>query len=69
MPQNSDRRTFLSGLVCLSLSPLAAGKIPQGKISNRDSKQTLNKITPLNREYVSVNGWVVAKVTLTKGTH
>ncbi len=69
MLQNPVRRSFLSGLVCLSLSPLAAGKIPQGKISNRDSKQTLNKITPINREYVSVDGWVVAKETLTKGMH
>ena len=67
MLYHTNRRSFLSGLLFISLSPLAAGKPSRSKTFNHNHQQTLNKIQPLDRDYVSINGWVLAKHTLTQG--
>ena len=66
MPQYPNRRSFMSGLLLLSLSPLATGKLPDSKIPDPNRK-VLKKIKPLDSNYVAVNGWVVAKDSLTQG--
>lgn len=66
MPQHPNRRSFLGGLLFISLSPLATGELPHSKTA-APNRQTLKEIKPLGNDYFSINGWVVKKETLIRG--
>ena len=69
MPSTLNRRSFINGLLLFSVAPLAASKRPQpAKNTANYQQQIFKNIKPLDQDFVSVNGWVLPKETLIKGT-
>ena len=69
MPSSLHRRSFINNILLFSVAPLAAAKKqPLTKKPANDNQQTLRNIKPLDQDFVSVNGWVLPKETLIKGT-
>jgi len=69
MPRSLHRRSFINNILLFSVAPLAAAKKqPLTKKPANDNQQTLRNIKPLDQDFVSVNGWVLPKETLIKGT-
>ena len=68
MSQYPNRRSFLGGLLFISLSPFIVGKLPKNKTpASSSSYQKLKEVVALDNDYVSINGWVLSKDTLTRG--
>ena len=69
MPRSLHRRSFINSILLLSVAPLAAAKKPQlaKKLANH-RQQIFRNIKPLDQDFVSINGWVLPKETLIKGT-
>ncbi len=69
MPRSLHRRSFLNSILLFSVAPMAAAKKrPLTKKSANDNQQILRNIKPLDQDFVSINGWILPKETLIKGT-
>ena len=69
MPHSLHRRSFINNILLFSVAPLAAAKRPQpAKNPTNYQQQIFKNIKPLDQDFVSVNGWVLPKETLIKGT-
>jgi hypothetical protein len=69
MTRSLHRRSFINNVLLFSVAPLAAAKRPQSaKNPTNYHQQIFKNIKPLDQDFVSVNGWVLPKETLIKGT-
>jgi hypothetical protein len=70
MPRSLHRRSFINNILLFSVVPLAAAKKPElAKNPANDQQQIFRNIKSLDEDFVSVNGWVLPKETLIKGTN
>lgn len=69
MPNSLHRRSFMSSILLVSLAPLTTTKRPNlTKNQVNENQQIFRAVKPLDQDFVSVNGWVLPKKTLIKGT-
>ena len=69
MTQSLHRRSFINSILLFSLASLVSARRPQpvkGLVNY--PQQVYKNIKPLSQDFVSVNGWVLPKETLIKGT-
>ena len=65
MPLSLHRRSFINSVLLFSVAPLAAAKRSQPA---NNQQLIFTNIKLLDQGFVSVNGWVLPKETLIKGT-
>ena len=68
MPQPINRRGFITTFLLVTAAPSTlANKSPYGANLTIPSKSTLEKLKPVDDQFVSVDGWILPTKTLTRG--
>lgn len=68
MPQPINRRGFITTFLLVTAAPSTlANKSPYGASLTIPPKSMPDKFTPIDNKFVSVNGWILPTITLTRG--
>lgn len=70
MPRSLHRRSFINNILLFSVVPFAAARRPElPKNPTNYQQQIFKNIKLLDQDFVSVNGWVLPKETLIRGSY